>query len=90
MSDTVKMYGAPWCGDCVRSKALLDRLNVDYEYLDVDQIPQAKDKAIEISGRQSIPVIVFPDQTFLVEPSDHDLTDKLIESNLLPPSESME
>lgn len=90
MSDTVKMYGAPWCGDCVRSKALLDRLNVDYEYLDVDQIPQAKDKAIEISGRQSIPVIVFPDQTFLVEPSDLDLTDKLIESNLLPPSESME
>lgn len=90
MSDSVKMYGAPWCGDCVRSKALLDRLNVDYEYLDVDQIPEAKDKAIEISGRQSIPVIVFPDQTFLVEPSDLDLTDKLIESNLLPPSESME
>ena len=84
------MYGAPWCGDCVRSKALLDRLNVEYEYLDVDQIPEAKEKAIEISGRQSIPVIVFPDNSYLVEPSDLDLTDKLIESNLLPPSESME
>lgn len=90
MADNLKMYGAPWCGDCVRSKALLDRLKVDYEYLDVDQDPAAKDKAIQISGRQSIPVILFPDQSFLVEPSDLDLTDKLIESNLLPASESME
>lgn len=90
MSESLKMYGAPWCGDCVRSKALLDRLNVEYEYLDVDQIPEAKEKAIEISGRQSIPVIVFPDNSYLVEPSDLDLTDKLIESNLLPPTESME
>lgn len=84
------MYGAPWCGDCVRSKALLDRLEVSYEYIDVDQDSNAKEKAIEISGRQSIPVIVFPDASYLVEPSDLDLTDKLIEANLLPPTESME
>jgi len=90
MSDQVKMYGAPWCGDCVRSKSLLDRLKVDYQYLDVDQDDAAKDVAIEISGKKSIPVIVFPDGTFLVEPSDLDLTDKLIELNLLPASESME
>jgi len=84
------MYGAPWCGDCVRSKALLDRLKVNFEYVDVDQDARAKDKAIAISGRQSIPVIVFPDSTYLVEPSDLDLTDKLIEANLLPSTESME
>jgi mycoredoxin len=90
MSEQVKIYGAPWCGDCVRSKSLLDRLKVDYQYLDVDQDDAAKDVAIEISGKKSIPVIVFPDGTFLVEPSDLDLTDKLIELNLLPASESME
>lgn len=90
MSNLIKMYGAPWCGDCVRSKALLDRLKVDYEYIDVDQDASAKDKAIAISGRQSIPVIVFPDSTYLVEPSDLDLTGKLIEANLLPATESME
>jgi glutaredoxin-related protein len=44
----VKLYGAPWCGDCVRSKALLERLQVDYDYLDVDQDDANKDKAIEI------------------------------------------
>lgn len=84
------MYGAPWCGDCVRSKALLDRLKVDYEYIDVDQDDAAKVRAIEISGRKNIPVIVFPDSSFLVEPGDLDLTDKLIEANLLPATQEME
>lgn len=90
MSAKVKMYGAPWCGDCVRSRALLDRLGVEYDYLDVDQDDAAKQLAIELSGKKSIPVIVLPDSSFLVEPSDLELTDRLIEQNLLPPSESME
>lgn len=90
MTANVKMYGAPWCGDCVRSKALLDRLKVDYEYIDVDQDDAAKVRAIEISGRKNIPVIVFPDSSFLVEPGDLALTDKLIEANLLPATEGME
>jgi len=90
VSDSLKLYGAPWCGDCVRSKALLDRLGVRYEYIDVDQNVDGKEKAIAISGRQSIPVIVFPDGSFVVEPSDLDLTDKLVEANLLPPTETLE
>ncbi len=90
MTGNLKMYGAPWCGDCVRSRALLDRLGVDYEYLDVDQDESAKELAIEISGRKNIPVIVFPDESFMVEPGDLDLTDKLIEANLLPATETME
>lgn len=90
MADKLIMYGAPWCGDCVRSKALLDRFKVDYAYVDVDQNPAAKDQAVAISGRKNIPVIVFPDSSFMVEPGDLDLTDKLIEANLLPATESME
>lgn len=90
MTEQVKMYGAAWCGDCVRSKALLDRLKVNYQYLDVEHDQVAQAKAIEISGKKSIPVILFPDDSFLVEPSDLVLTDKLIETNLLPATESME
>ena len=30
------MYGAAWCGDCRRSKALLDGRGVDYEYVDLE------------------------------------------------------
>ena len=27
----IKFYTTDWCGDCVRSKALLNKLNVDFE-----------------------------------------------------------
>ena len=73
----IQMYGADWCGDCRRSKKLLDRLGVAYEYLEVDTDDALRDRAIEIAGRQSIPVIVFPDGTFLVEPSDPALAEKV-------------
>lgn len=73
----IEMYGADWCGDCRRSKALLDRLGVLYAYLEVDTDDALRDRAIAIAGRQSIPVIVFPDGSFLVEPSDPELTERV-------------
>ena len=73
----ITMYGADWCGDCRRSKRLLDRLGVDYDHVDLLQVPDAADVAHAISGRTNIPVIVFPDGTHLVEPADAELHDKL-------------
>ena len=72
------MYSADWCGDCRRSKRLMDSLNVQYTVIDVEADSSASDKVIEINGGQrSIPVIVFPDGTHLTEPSDNDLKAKL-------------
>ncbi len=75
--ETITMYGAAWCGDCRRSKALLDAEGVDYEYIDLEAVPEAADAAKAISGRTNIPVIVFPDGSFVVEPSDAELRAKL-------------
>jgi glutaredoxin-like protein len=72
------MYGADWCGDCRRSKRLLEELEVEYTLIDVDADLSAADKVIEINGgAKSIPVIVFSDGTHLTEPSDNDLKAKL-------------
>lgn len=72
------MYSADWCGDCRRSKRLMDSLNVQYTIIDVEADPSASEKVIEINGGQrSIPVIVFPDGTHMTEPSDNDLKAKL-------------
>lgn len=72
------MYGADWCGDCRRSKALLARLGVAYDLVDTDTEVDAADRIRAITGgRQNIPVIVFPDGTHQVEPSDAELEDKL-------------
>lgn len=78
MSKQITMYSADWCGDCRRSKRLLDSLNVQYELIDLEADPSAAEKVIEINGgARSIPVIVFSDGTHLTEPSDIDLEAKL-------------
>jgi mycoredoxin len=72
------MYSADWCGDCRRSKRLMNELNVAYTIIDVENDPAAAAKVQEINGgAQSIPVIVFADGTHLTEPSDIDLKAKL-------------
>ncbi|MFM7499860.1 MAG: glutaredoxin domain-containing protein [Actinomycetota bacterium] len=72
------MYSADWCGDCRRSKRLLNELNVPYTIIDVDAVESAAEKVIEINGgMRSIPVIVFDDGTHLTEPSDAALKEKL-------------
>lgn len=69
----VRMYGAMWCKDCRRSKALLDRRGTAYENIDLTEYPERAEEAQAISGRPNIPVIVFDDGLVLVEPSDDEL-----------------
>jgi len=75
--DRITMFGATWCGDCRRSKAVLDGLSVAYDYVDLEAVEDGADRAHAISGRTSIPVIVFPDNTHFVEPTDAQLRGKL-------------
>ena len=75
----ITMYSANWCGDCRRSKRLLDSLNVEYSIIDIEADEAAAAKVIEINnGMRSIPVIIFPDGTHMTEPSDTDLKAKLV------------
>lgn len=76
MSEVV-FYGADWCGDCRRSKALLETLKVQYELRDVEHSEEFTKEAMEIAGRKNIPVIVFKDGAHLVEPSDATLQAEL-------------
>jgi len=69
----VVMYGADWCGDCRRSEKLLNALGVEYEKKDVEKSAEFTEEARAISGRTNIPVIIFSDGKFLVEPSDPEL-----------------
>lgn len=75
----ITMYGAAWCGDCRRSKALLDRNGIDYDYIDLELVIDGADRAKAISGRTQIPVVVFPDGTHFTEPTDAELIEKLDE-----------
>jgi len=75
----ITMFGAEWCRDCRRSKKLLDELGVAYDYVDLESVADGADRAKAISGRTQIPVIVFADDSHLVEPSDAAVRAKLAE-----------
>ena len=68
----IDFYTTDWCGDCVRSKALLKKFNVDFNEInvDVDQVANEYIKSLQVNQRR-IPTIVFEDGTFLVEPTQN-------------------
>jgi glutaredoxin len=79
----VQLFGADWCGDCRRSKRLLDRLGVGYEWIDVSRDEEAQREAAALAGRRNIPVITLPGGQVLVEPSDIELRSALVGTGLL-------
>ena len=65
----ILMYGTPTCGDCVLAKQVFAEKNIDYDYIDISNDEDATKKAIELNnGMRRIPVIVFEDESILVEP----------------------
>jgi mycoredoxin len=76
--EEIVVYGAPWCGDCRRAQRVLDRHGAAYRYIDVDQDPEAAREVVRINrGRRTIPTILFPDGSILIEPTDPELAAKL-------------
>ena len=82
-TSAITMFGAEWCGDCRRTKKQLDELGVEYAYVDLEAEPAAAEVAREISGRTNIPVVVYPDASHHVEPSNADVEAKLRELALI-------
>jgi mycoredoxin len=79
-ADGIFVYGADWCGDTLRSRALLDRLGIPYTAVDVDTHAAASAwAAAQNGGLRRIPVVVLPHAAdlapavLLIEPSDDDL-----------------
>jgi thioredoxin reductase (NADPH) len=74
----IRMYGANWCPDCRRAKQFFGEQRIHYEYIDVEQQPEAISEVERINnGMRSIPTIIFPDGSILVEPSNTQLAAKL-------------
>ena len=65
-------------------KALLNRLDVNFNEINVDVNQEANEyiKSLQVNQRR-IPTIVFDDGSFLVEPSDVELENKLKELNYI-------
>ena len=74
----IVMYGTSWCYDTRRARAVFDKNNIPYKWIDIDRDPEGR-KFVEQTnyGMRSVPTIIFPDGSKLVEPSDDALAIKL-------------
>jgi glutaredoxin-like protein NrdH len=64
MTDEVFVYALSTCPWCRKTKQWLDDSKIDYEFVDVDKLPDeeqdaAADKAYELSGGRRYPVVVI-------------------------------
>lgn len=77
-SPNIMFYGTTWCPDCRRAKNILDQKGSIYTFIDIDRDAEGR-KFVEQTnhGNRSVPTIVFPDGSILVEPSNEVLTKKL-------------
>lgn len=82
-NNAIKVFGADWCRDCLRTKAQLNELEVDYTYVDLVAEPEAAETAHEISGRTNIPVVLYPDGSHQVEPTNPEVETKLRELGII-------
>ena len=72
------IYGTNWCGDCRRTRRFLDMQQIEYLWINIDQDIQAEKLVFKLNkGMRSVPTLVFPDGTILVEPSNAALAEKL-------------
>ena len=74
----ITVYGTSWCGDCRRALRVLDLHQASYQYVNIESDDSARSYVEQVNrGFQSVPTIVFPDGSVLVEPSSSALTQKL-------------
>lgn len=75
---TITVYGTAWCGACRRALQVLDQHQVTYHYIDIEQDAAARQYVEQVNrGYRSVPTILFPDGSILVEPSSATLAQKL-------------
>ena len=77
-NDPIRVYGTRWCVDCYRAKRILDRYQIAYRWIDINQDPDAKEFVGKVNaGKFVVPTIVFRDGSTLSEPSNLELKTKL-------------
>lgn len=77
-NEEIIMYGTTWCGDTRRARSFFDRHQIAYKWIDINLNAEGRAFVEKTNGgKRSVPTIVFPDGSILVEPSSSQLAQKL-------------
>jgi mycoredoxin len=73
----IVMYAVEWCPDCRRAKFFFKRKKIEVLEVDVNSDKKAEEFVKELNnGYRSVPTIILPDGSMMVEPSTDELESK--------------
>ena len=76
----IVMYATEYCPDCHRAKAFFEANGIQYVKVGLEGNEEATQFVMKLNnGNRSVPTIVFPDGSILVEPSWSELKEKTSE-----------
>ena len=77
----IVMYTTEYCSDCLRVKKFFEVNSIPYLRIGLEGNAEATEFVMQVnSGYRSVPTIIFPDGTILVEPSWAELKIKFVDS----------
>lgn len=73
----IVMYSTQYCSDCLRAKAFFEANDIPYVRILLEDNHEATEFVMKVNhGFRSVPTIIFPDGSVLVEPSWQELQEK--------------
>ena len=78
----IRMYATTWCGGCRFARRWLDVHGIAYDYINIEEDEQAATYVAQVNnGARSVPTLLFPDGSILVEPDARQLVTKFRVTN---------
>jgi mycoredoxin len=72
------MYTTTWCGFCRNLKNQLTREGIEMAEVDIERDPEAAEYVMSVNGgNQTVPTILFPDGSAMVNPSAAQVRERL-------------
>jgi len=76
--DGIRVAGARWSPQSYAVKDFLSRNQVPYQWIDIEQDPPTRELVEPLAGDLThLPVVLFPDGSHLVAPTNRDLAEKV-------------
>ena len=75
--EKIRMYVTTWCGDCRFAKRWFNAHNIPFDTINIEEDEHAAELVRSVNGgMQSVPTIIFPDGSIMIEPSARELAAK--------------
>jgi mycoredoxin len=76
--EPITLYTSSWCSHAISVERYLERNQVAYRKVDIDDEPEARQALVRLNGGYaSVPTLLFPDGSKLTEPTLAEIRKKL-------------